>query len=373
MKASWLIYSGVYSVLFFASNCHICISDKLRKRVSWNVCELGYLQYRSHYTTTFPFLESVLAYSPEGYFSDGEREIAKSILSKCPQFVELEVREPEIMPLAVKLSAGVHFAAVGVSLNTMIAAVAHVGGTISVVCLPSLVELWQYSTEFKSISHCTFGPDGSFISFGRLGTVFDIAERKEVPYFCGNEETFTCCAFSPNGKRLVTSDGSDAVKLWDVAKQSLLTSLDAAVPVNSCTFSSSGLFIIAGKEAVYSFDEDEAEEADSFCTWSTITWQRSHGRNLHEEILEERVALRSKTCNRCLRPGKSKPTRRVRNLVRRDPQWSGMYFCCGCSQCLMVIEMTHFTTMAAWVLDSSPLKITALEDNVWLLCSYPLE
>ena len=273
MKASWLIYSGVYSVLFFASNCHICISDKLRKRVTWNVCELGYLQYRSHYTTTFPFLESVLAYSPEGYFSDGEREIAKSILSKCPQFVELEVREPEIMPFAVKL-------------NTMIAAVAHVGGTISVVCLLSLVELWQYSTEFKSISHCTFGPDGSFILFGRLGTVFDIAERKEVPYFCGNEETFTCCAFSPNGKRLVTSDGSDAVKLWDVAKQSLLTSLDAAVPVNSCTFSSSGLFIIAGKEAVYSFDEDEAEEADSFCTWSAITWQRSHGRTCMKRFLK---------------------------------------------------------------------------------------
>ena len=55
----------------------------------------------------------------------------------------------------------------------------------------------------------------------------------------------------------------------------MLTLLDAAVPVNSCTFSTSGLFIIACKEAVYYlFDEDEAEEADSFCAWNAITCSR---------------------------------------------------------------------------------------------------
>ena len=394
----------------------VAISDKVRKRISWYISEIAYLQIQSFHTTPFPFLESILTCSPKGYFSHDEREIAKSILSKGPQFVELEVCkpevcEPDIIPLAVKLYAGSRFVAFGVSLNTKIAAVADKDGGISVLSLPSLVELWQYSTEYSRISHCTFGPDGSFILFGRLGTKLDIAERKEVPFFHGNEETFTCCAFSPNGKRLVTSDGSDTVKLWDVAKQSLLTSLDAAVPVNSCAFSCTGLFIISWEvysfspeaeeadsfdedeaeeadsfdedeaeeedlfgedeaEEADSFDEDEAEKADSFCAWSAITWQRSDERNLHEEILEERGALRGKTCRRCLRPGKSKPTRK--RDERYDTLSMGTYNGVECIFVvnlvrLMVIETTHFTTLAVWDLHFGPSKIIALEDNLWLV------
>ena len=79
----------------------VVVSDKLRKRISWYVSELDYLLDRSHYTTTFPFLESVLTCSPKGYFSDNERAIAWSILSKCPQFVKLEVRQPGLKLLHV--------------------------------------------------------------------------------------------------------------------------------------------------------------------------------------------------------------------------------------------------------------------------------
>ena len=208
--------------------------------------------------------------------------------------------------------------AVGLSYDKTMAAVAQRNGAINVISVP-LLELWQYSTEYKSISCCTFAPDDSFVLFGKLETVLSIAERKEVPLFHGNNEIFTLCTFSPHGKRLVTSDGSSTVKLWDVAKQSLLSSLCADVPVNRCFFSSIGLFIIGDWidglhdyhaigdsefAAEYNDSEDcEFQEQGAFCVWYAITWQRSDERNLSDVERDEGKVIHSKLCHRCFRPG----------------------------------------------------------------------
>ena len=128
----------------------------------------------------------------------------------------------------------------------------------------------------------------------KLETALNIAGRKEVPFFLENEETFRSCAFSPNGKRLVTSDGSDTIKLGDVAKQRLLSSLCAEFPLCRCSFSVTGLFIIGNSKYARS-------DGHPFCLWSAITFQRSDKRKLSHRKLDERGVLKSRKCERCCR------------------------------------------------------------------------
>jgi WD40 repeat protein len=388
----------------------VVIDDKLRARMSWHVTEIDYdwtirlYVILSRKISPFYYLQNVLVHSPEGYFSVNEKKFAESLLSKVPRFVEFNFDEVEVMPRGVwrfpKISdEAPKIRAVGLSYDKTMAAVAQRNGTISVISVPRLVELWQYSTEYKSISCCTFAPDSSFVLFGKLETVLSIAEGKEVPFFHGNKETFKSCAFSPHGKRLVTSDGSSTVKLWDVANQRLLSSLCANVPVNWCSFSSVGLFII-GKwlddlhedstiEDSESDDEDcEFQAQDAFCVWNAITWHRSDERNLPDVEPDEGKAIHSKLCHRCFRPGfKELNTCKKLEIELYIPPgywelpWpAGVYNGVECIfaldwQLLRVIESTHFSTLAAWQNIFFPVsshhlycsfnKITAIEDDLW--------
>jgi WD40 repeat protein len=316
-------------------------------------------------------------------------------------FVDINSKhEAEVMPLAVRrLPSTPEIRAVGVSFDKTLAAVAQKSGRIILVCVPSLVELWQYTTEYRSISCCTFAPDDSFVLFGKLETVLNIAERKEVPFFYGNKGTFVSCAFSPNGKRLVTSNGSRTVKLWDVAKQCLLSLLCAESRVNWCSFSRAGLFIIGDSisdvedlesddEFERFFTEDweshqdgclfENSESDSdnspakyllyakylvpgysFCVWNTITLQRSDERIFAEP--REGNTLQSKLCKCCfpsafeiLPPIARYKSSDLELLCQSCPTLcSGMYSGTMCTFALdeksfVVIENAHFTVLAAW-------------------------
>lgn len=209
----------------------------------------------------FCYLEIVLAHSPKGYFSDVEMNIAKLLLSKTTMLVDLSYDEVDIMPHAIWFPTSTQFlVTVETSNDKTMAAVAQKDGTISVVCLPSLIELWRYLSKYP-VSCCTFAPHlSSFVLLGKLESALSIVEKKEVPFFHGNQEMFESCAFSPNGKRLVTSDGSKTIRLWDVAKQNLLSLLHAEVPVNWCFFDRTGLFIIGNNE--------ELNEEGSFCVWN---------------------------------------------------------------------------------------------------------
>jgi WD40 repeat protein len=376
----------------------VVIDDKLRARISWHVTEIEFAdrlhnwEPLSRKSSQFNYLQSVLTHSPQEYFSDNEKKIADSLLSKVPRFVEINFDEIEVMPLSVwrfpssKIGGNdpetsePTISAAGMSYDKTMAAAAQRNGTISVISVPGLVELWQYSTEYKSISCCTFGPDSSFVLFGKLETVLNIAKRKEVPFFHGNKEEFTSCAFSPNGKRLVTSDGSSTIKLWDVAKQSLLSLLLADVPVNWCSFSSTGLFIIGDwidelEDFVYKrFDED------AFCVWNAITWQRSDEQSLPDVMLDKGTVIHSKQCHRCFRPG-FKELDSCKKL-EFEPYIPPGYLQAGVyngvksifaldAQLTSVIENTHFSTLAAWNLfvhrpqTSRRFKITAIEDDLW--------
>ena len=206
-------------------------SDELRARIEWHVVEIKSIVVHIHtYGHSAPvpscYLESVLARSPKGCFSDDEKNIAKFLLSKTTMFVDLVYDEVEVIPHAIwsNLFAVSWIVALGMSKDKTIVALAQRNGTITVLSLPSLVELWQYSSKYR-VSCCMFGPDDSFVLFGKLETALSIAEKREIPFFHGNQEIFESCAFSPNGKRLVTCNRSKAIKLWDVGKENLLSLL----------------------------------------------------------------------------------------------------------------------------------------------------
>ena len=356
------------------------IDDKLRAQISWHVAEFEFLKrllYRPSYRNRVPsyYLQNVVTHSPEGYFNDNEKKIAESLLSKFPRFVEFNFHEMEVMPLSVchyepVTNIGDMFFKeqfvmdIYLSYDKTMAAVAQLIGTIStirVISVPRLVELLSYSTENQSISCCTFAPDSSFVLFGQLETVLDIAERKEVPFFHGNKEKFTSCAFSPNGKRLVTSDGTRTIKLWDVAKRSLLSSLCADVIVNWCSFSSTGLFIIGDRKL---------HDQDAFCVWNAITWQRSDERNLPDVILGK-----SQLCHRCFRPGFKELDTCTKLAIKPYTLEAVVYNGVECilaldEQLLSVVENTHFSTLAVWNLTDyfqqihSFKKITVIENDL---------
>jgi WD40 repeat protein len=348
----------------------VVISDKLRERLSWHVVEIGFLlrvddEALSESARDY-YLQSVLTHSPEGYFSDDEKKIAESLLQKVPRFVECNfINEVEVLPLATWFEYSEMLKAVSLSHDKTMAAVVENYQIIHVIYLPSLVELWDFPLYYSSISCCLFAPDDSFILFGELKTVYSIAERKEVPFFHGNKETFTSCVFSPNGKRLVTNDKyDDTIKLWDVSRQSLLASLCADKNVDWCSFNSTGLFIIGYSK-------------DVFCVWNAITWQRSDERNIRDVKLKKAAVFQDKKCKRCFRPLVCMP---VKVFGDKKEAWStGTYNGVECSfsfkdNTLSVIESTHFTTLAAWNLfvhisneddDINCYKLTTIEDDLW--------
>ena len=222
-------------------------SDELRARIAWHILEMKSIESgRLTAPLSSLYLESVLARSPKGCFSDNEKNIAKSLLSKTTMFVDLVYDEVEVIPHAIWcIPSSLRIVAVGMSKDKTMVALAQEDGTITVLSLPSLVELWQYSTEYH-VSCCTFAPDDSLVLFGKLETALDIAEKREIPFFHGNQEIFRSCAFSPNGKRLVTCDRSKEIKLWDVGKENLLSLIYHEVGVNWCSFDSTGLLIVGG-------------------------------------------------------------------------------------------------------------------------------
>ena len=243
----------------------------------------------------------------------------------------------------------------------------------------------------------TFAPDDSFVLFGKLETALSIAKKREIPFFHGNQGIFQSCAFSPNGKRLVTCDCSKAIKLWDVGKQNLLSLIHHEVAVNRCSFDNTGLLIARGYHTEFFCNEDrnsEEEEAlDLFCVWNAITLQRCDMRPSPERKSKSEKTFRNQFCKSHFRPGLKKPliyeisgvdsywplqSKRIEDLT-----WStGMYNDVECifvlgDRSVSVIENIHFTTLAVWnfnsgganALDTIFPEAKAIKDDRWLYAS----
>jgi WD40 repeat protein len=129
-------------------------------------------------------------------------------------------------------------------------------------------------------------------------SIFRVPDFQEVHTFDTLPESNACrcisiaydhfhcnCSFSPSSVRLVTCDGSEKVKLWDVNSGSLLARLQAGGPVDCCSFSECGLFIVANKKAM-------KNNRDMFAVWNALTLQRVDRRNIHST--QQRVDQRNR-------------------------------------------------------------------------------
>lgn len=333
-------------------------SLQVRQRISWHLIMISSIDDELMDLTPRCYLQIALDYSPKGCFTDKEREFGTSgYINRCSAVKNC------LKPLLVKPFPS-SITAVGVSSSKKLVAVAMRDGTLLVLVvysLPTLVSLFQYSTDCDHISCCTFSPDDSFVLFGKLETALSTAEEKEVSFFDGEVERFKSCAFSPNGKRLVTNNHSRIVRVWDVGRKSLLCSLRADVPLECCSFSDTGLFIIG--------DTDDAEK-DSYCEWNAITFQRVDCRGL---MTTKDECRRSERCSRCC-----SQLQRERIHFRKLGNSTGVYNDMDCifyldkQKTLRVIESVHFTTLAAWILfiqkrGVSPIvKVMMIENNLWL-------
>ena len=339
------------------------IDAKLLGRISWHIIELEDLLMKDEGEDYRCYLTSVVAQAPRRYFSEEDWDIAKTLLSKYSSLVDINCKHKvEIIPHAVLHDSSDVIKAAGLSNDHSMVAFANVGGTVTLVDLPHLGERWQYATNYERVLSCTFFPDDSLILFGKLETALSVADEKEIPFFHNNKESFLSCGFSPNGKRLVTGSESRTIKLWDIASQSLLSLLCTESPVRSCSFSSTGLFIIANGGS-YNFCFLGKDLKDSYYVWNAVTLQRCDERNKKGE------AIVGDLCKRCFPATFELPAFKRLNVKPRKPplpSWDGesralstgffngveCHFALDMDS-LCVVENTHFTTIACWTLDRS--------------------
>ncbi|XP_046857726.1 uncharacterized protein LOC124451141 [Xenia sp. Carnegie-2017] len=154
-----------------------------------------------------------------------------------------------------------------VSSNEELLAVGYENGQISVFELPEFTERCILSTELDESRLKKWEKDDKFKS---LYYLYDYSDEPSIFDKLGFVPgSICCCSFSPTGNRLVTSDESTEVKLWDLNNGRLLSCLQSDDVVNRCSFSDSGLFITA--RYVKHHNEHPKKV---FTVWNSITLQR---------------------------------------------------------------------------------------------------
>jgi WD40 repeat protein len=142
------------------------------------------------------------------------------------------------------------------SSNEQLVAAGYKDGSISIFRVPDFQEVHTFDNMQESTCRS-------------MHPVYDRNYTKSV-----SGGPLWSCSFSPSSVRLVTCDGSEKVKLWDVNSGNLLARLQAGGSVNCCSFSECGLFIVANKEAMIN-------NRDVFTVWNALTLQRVDRRNIH--------------------------------------------------------------------------------------------
>ncbi|XP_046862682.1 uncharacterized protein LOC124456242 [Xenia sp. Carnegie-2017] len=195
--------------------------------------------------------------------SDEKRLLARDLL-KQGKFVWFEYLDSTYLTnhhhLTVSLRANV--TSLCVSSNEELLAVGYENGEISIFELPEFEERCTLGTALDDSRLDKWDVD----TFSSQYDKYYYPTSEKFGFVRGN---IFCCSFSPTGKRLVTSDGSTEVKLWDVNNGRLLLCLKSDDVVNRCSFSDFGLFIIA--EYVKDYHE---RPKDVFTAWNSLTLER---------------------------------------------------------------------------------------------------
>ncbi|XP_046858509.1 uncharacterized protein LOC124451953 [Xenia sp. Carnegie-2017] len=197
--------------------------------------------------------------------SNDKRLLARDLL-KQGKFVWFEDLDSTYLTnhhhLTVSLHANV--TSLCVSSNEELLAVGYENGQISIFELPEFTERCTLGTALD-VSRFDKGNDVK-----KFMSLYDYNDYPLLDKFDFVEGNICCCSFSPTGNRLITSDESTEVKLWDVNNGRLLLCLQSDDVVNRCSFLDSSLFITAKNGKHDPFEKP----VDVFTAWNSVTLQR---------------------------------------------------------------------------------------------------
>ena len=228
------------------------------------------------------------------------RSLARSLLEKSQYFWFEDLSSTQITNnfcMSVPLRTDV--TCINVSPDEQLVAVGYKDGWISIFNVPDFKELRNFNTNLDSRIHCSsvFHLSNSMLLYDRYDR-FRGMTRDNLPFFGGDYGALWSCSFSPSGNRLVTCDGSEEIKLWDVKNANLLGRLQAGGPVDCSFFSDCGLFIVASRERE---EYQRTNPNDVFTLWNALTLQRVDRRNIRSVLqdvgpfgacrIQQRVAL----------------------------------------------------------------------------------
>jgi U3 small nucleolar RNA-associated protein 21 len=151
--------------------------------------------------------------------------------------------------------------------------------TVLVSCgLDSQIIFWDFATQ-KIISKISVDSpqtlmvgfkDGSYVAVcgqDRVARIYDLPTKKLSRRFVGHSREVSDMAFSPDGRRFITSSLDCTVRTWDMATGRCLSWVSLRSPVLSITVSLSGEYLCASRadsDGIYMFIDKSLYESVHF-------------------------------------------------------------------------------------------------------------
>lgn len=132
------------------------------------------------------------------------------------------------------------------------------GGLLASGSWDGAAKLWDATGRqlgvFEMPPHCedvALSPDGRWLACATQSeaSLYDVASQKRIHHLLGHQNTVSCIAFSPDGKRLATGSHDRTIRIWNVESGELMYVIAAQrSAIKSLAFSSNGLTIASGSE-----------------------------------------------------------------------------------------------------------------------------